>query len=183
MWFSKVYDPLQAGSIDGTDALPHDNAIKRAQQSHYHPPKELSSDPAKTIYVGRLNFNTTEESLRSYFEQFGEITHIRLIYNLVTGTSQGYSFITFKHENNARTAYDKANHAVLDDHIILVDYERSRGMKGWVPRRLGGGFGGKKESGQLRFGARDKPFRWPALVFLLLLANRLFCYFVSAIDY
>jgi hypothetical protein len=26
---------------------------------------------------------------------------------------------------------------------------------------LGGGFGGKKESGQLRFGGRDRPFRKP----------------------
>ena len=82
----------------------------------------------------------------------------------MTGISQGYGFITFEDELSARTAYDKANHAVLDDHVILVDYERSRKMKGWVPRRLGGGFGGKKESGQLRFGARDKPFRWPMYV-------------------
>jgi U11/U12 small nuclear ribonucleoprotein SNRNP35 len=34
-------------------------------------------------------------------------------------------------------------------------------MQGWIPRRLGGGFSGKKESGQLRFGARDRPFRDP----------------------
>lgn len=27
--------------------------------------------------------------------------------------------------------------------------------------RLGGGLGGKKESGQLRFGGRDRPFRKP----------------------
>lgn len=26
---------------------------------------------------------------------------------------------------------------------------------------LGGGFGGKKESGQLRFGGRDRPFKKP----------------------
>lgn len=29
---------------------------------------------------------------------------------------------------------------------------------------LGGGFGGKKESGQLRFGGRDRTFRKPMLV-------------------
>lgn len=34
-------------------------------------------------------------------------------------------------------------------------------LKGWKPRRLGGGFGGKKESGQLRFGGRDRPFKKP----------------------
>lgn len=34
-------------------------------------------------------------------------------------------------------------------------------MKGWKPRRLGGGFGGRKESGQLRFGGRARPFQKP----------------------
>ena len=29
---------------------------------------------------------------------------------------------------------------------------------------VGGGFGGKKESGQLRFGGRDRPFKEPMLV-------------------
>lgn len=49
----------------------------------------------------------------------------------------------------------------IDDRQILTDYERGRVMEGWVPRRLGGGFGGRKESGQLRFGARDRPFKRP----------------------
>ncbi|KAI9233261.1 MAG: hypothetical protein BYD32DRAFT_465521 [Podila humilis] len=44
---------------------------------------------------------------------------------------------------------------------VLVDFERSRVMEGWIPRRLGGGLGGKKESGQLRFGGGLKPFRTP----------------------
>lgn len=30
-----------------------------------------------------------------------------------------------------------------------------------TPLLLGGGFGGKKESGQLRFGGRDRPFKKP----------------------
>lgn len=36
-----------------------------------------------------------------------------------------------------------------------------RTLKGWKPRRLGGGFGGKKESGQLRFGGIARPFKKP----------------------
>ena len=30
--------------------------------------------------------------------------------------------------------------------------------RGWVPRRLGGGIGGNKNSGQLRFGGITRPF-------------------------
>lgn len=80
-------------------------------------------------------------------------------HRVVTGSSQGYAFITFTNSNSCREAYKYAHETTLDDHVILVDYERSRLMKNWIPRRLGGGYGGKKESGQLRFGARDRPFR------------------------
>ena len=37
------YDPLIAGSIDGTDTVPHDKAIVRALNSCYTPPNCLSS--------------------------------------------------------------------------------------------------------------------------------------------
>lgn len=30
MWYSKEYNPIQVGSIDGTDIDPHDHAIVRA---------------------------------------------------------------------------------------------------------------------------------------------------------
>lgn len=53
------------------------------------------------------------------------------------------------------------NKKIIDGRTILVDRERERIHPGWVPRRLGGGLGGKKESGQLRFGGRDRPHRSP----------------------
>ena len=48
--------------------------------------------------------------------------------------------------------------------VAQVDMEVARTLPGWVPRRLGGGFSGKKESGQLRFGGIDRPFRRPIIV-------------------
>jgi len=40
---AKFYHPLMAGSIDGTDKLPHDKAIVRATKSKYKPNKKVSS--------------------------------------------------------------------------------------------------------------------------------------------
>ncbi|KAE9452840.1 hypothetical protein C3L33_15249, partial [Rhododendron williamsianum] len=54
-----------------------------------------------------------------------------------------------------------AHHSLIDDSEVLVDYNRQQLMPGWIPRRLGGGLAGRKESGQLRFGGREKPFRAP----------------------
>ncbi|KAI8997605.1 small nuclear ribonucleoprotein 35 [Pilobolus umbonatus] len=161
MWYAKEYIPVQAGSIDGTDKIAHDSAIERARLSDYSPPHHLKTDPSSTLFVSRLNYDTTEESLRTFFEKYGDIDSVRLIRNNVTGISEGYGFVTYKSLRSTEDAYKRCNGVILDDHAILVDYERSRLMKGWIPRRLGGGFGGKKESGQLRFGARDRPFRNP----------------------
>ncbi|KAI8067373.1 hypothetical protein BDF21DRAFT_426534 [Thamnidium elegans] len=159
MWYSKEYDPIQVGSIDGTDTDPHDAAITRATRSTYRPPRHLKTDPNNTLFISRLNFDTTESTIKPLFEKYGNVTTVELIRNNVTGLSQGYAFVTFEDTKSTREAYKDANETVLDDHVILVDYERSRGMVGWIPRRFGGGYGGKKESGQLRFGARDRPFR------------------------
>ncbi|GAA5803286.1 small nuclear ribonucleoprotein 35kDa [Helicostylum pulchrum] len=159
MWYSKEYDPIQVGSIDGTDTDPHDAAIARATRSNYRPPRHLKTDPNNTLFISRLNFETTESTIKPLFEKYGKVTSVELIRNNVTGLSQGYAFVTFEDTKSTREAYKDTNETVLDDHVILVDYERSRGMVGWIPRRFGGGYGGKKESGQLRFGARDRPFR------------------------
>lgn len=43
-------------------------------------------------------------------------------------------------------------------------FECERKLPGWIPRRLGGGLGGKKESGQLRFGGVERPFRKPIVI-------------------
>ncbi|CEP08428.1 hypothetical protein [Parasitella parasitica] len=161
MWYLKEYNPIQAGSIDGTGIAPHDSAIDRASQSQYRPPHHLKTDPNCTLFVGRLSFDTEEFALKKHFEKYGEISHASIIRNKVTGLSQGYAFLTLASEKDAKNVYKNANKSTLNGNVVLVDYERSRTMNGWKPRRLGGGFGGKKESGQLRFGARDRPFKQP----------------------
>ncbi|EDV27580.1 uncharacterized protein TRIADDRAFT_53423 [Trichoplax adhaerens] len=111
------YDPLRAGSIDGTDSLAHDRAVIRAMTSRYKPNTLVATDPNRTLFIGRLNPKTTEGK--------------------------------------------DANKMMIDSSEIIVEHEYERKLKGWIPRRLGGGIGGKKESGQLRFGGRDRPFRRP----------------------
>ncbi|XP_020658382.1 U11/U12 small nuclear ribonucleoprotein 35 kDa protein isoform X1 [Pogona vitticeps] len=158
---AKEYDPLKAGSIDGTDEEPHDRAVRRAMLARYVPSKGVSGDPHLTLFVARLSLQTTEEKLKDVFSRYGEIRKLRLVRDLVTGFSKGYAFVEYKEERALMKAHRDANRLVIDQREIFVDFELERTLKGWIPRRLGGGFGGKKESGQLRFGGRDRPFRKP----------------------
>ncbi|XP_012710698.2 U11/U12 small nuclear ribonucleoprotein 35 kDa protein [Fundulus heteroclitus] len=158
---AKDYNPLKAGSIDGTDVEPHDRAVWRAMSARYKPNKGVVGDPLLTLFVARLNPQTTEEKLRTVFSKYGDIRRLRLVRDIVTGFSKGYAFVEYKEERSVNRARRDADKLLVDQHEVFVDFEQERTLKGWVPRRLGGGLGGKKESGQLRFGGRDRPFRKP----------------------
>lgn len=161
--FAIIYDPLKAGSIDGTDKEPHDKAIVRAQNAEYRPNSKVKGKPECTIFVSRFDLNTKESTLREHFSNYGRIVHCRLVEDIVTGRSKGYAFIEYETERAAARAYRKAYKMRLEGQSqkLLVDMECERLLPGWVPRRLGGGFDGRKESGQLRFGGRDRPFKKP----------------------
>lgn len=159
-----VYDPLKAGSIDGTDTEPHDHGIVRAMNAKYKPNKGVKGDPLCTVFVGRLNHCSTEGTLSDIFGRYGKIAQVKLIRDLVTGYSKGYAFIEYTEPSSAQRARVDANKRVVDDKEILVEMECERTLKGWVPRRLGGGLSGKRESGQLRFGGRDRPFVKPIII-------------------
>ncbi|XP_067119315.1 U1 small nuclear ribonucleoprotein 70 kDa-like isoform X2 [Centruroides vittatus] len=45
------------------------------------------------------------------------------------------------------SAYKHADGKKIDGRRVLVDVERGRTVKGWLPRRLGGGLGGTRRGG------------------------------------
>lgn len=155
------YDPLKAGSIDGTDTVPHDRAIVRAMEAVYKPNPLVVGDPKCTVFVGRLNPRTTEDTVQKLFSKCGKIKRLRIVRDVVTGFSRGYGFVEYHDKYDARKAQREFHKCTLDDKEILVDGECERTLPGWVPRRLGGGLSGKKESGQLRFGGKVRPFKKP----------------------
>ncbi|KAF7278641.1 hypothetical protein GWI33_008157 [Rhynchophorus ferrugineus] len=159
--FAKVYDPIKCASIDGTDVLPHDRAVERALKSTYRPNRFVKGHPQCTIFVSRLNHETTKDTIKDIFSKYGKLKRFRMVKDIVTGMPKGYAFVEYEEERAAEDAYRLANKMVVDGNVIFVDFECERLLKGWIPRRLGGGFGGKKESGQLRFGGRDRPFKKP----------------------
>ncbi|KAL0896461.1 hypothetical protein Bca101_080422 [Brassica carinata] len=167
VFYATSYHPIQAGSIDGTDVAPHDNGVRRALLCYnaglYDPSGDgkAGGDPYCTLFVGRISHLTSEETLREAMSKYGKVKSLRLVRHIVTGASRGYAFVEYETEKEMRRAYEDAHHSLIDGREIIVDYNRQQLMPGWIPRRLGGGLGGRKESGQLRFGGRERPFRAP----------------------
>ena len=45
------------------------------------------------LYVGNLNYGTTEESLRSLFATCGDVVSAKIIIDRDTGRSKGFGFV------------------------------------------------------------------------------------------
>eukprot|EP01029_Cantina_marsupialis_P029793 TRINITY_DN782217_c0_g1_i1.p1 TRINITY_DN782217_c0_g1~~TRINITY_DN782217_c0_g1_i1.p1 ORF type:complete len:327 (+),score=107.54 TRINITY_DN782217_c0_g1_i1:140-1120(+) len=112
----------------------------------WNPTKDLenkpsaTADPYKTIFVGRLDYATTERDLKRFFERVGPVKAVCLIHDL-EGNSRGYAFVEMEQEADMRRAYDRFNGERLDGRRIIVDVERGRTVRDWLPRKLGGGKG------------------------------------------
>ncbi|KAI5700568.1 hypothetical protein M8J75_000670 [Diaphorina citri] len=102
-------------------------------------------DPFKTLFIARVNYDTSESKLRREFEVYGPIKKIVMVHNKVTGKPRGYAFIEYEHERDMHSAYKHADGKKIDGRRVLVDVERSRTVKGWLPRR--GGLGGTRRGG------------------------------------
>ncbi|KAI3380579.1 hypothetical protein SNEBB_005901 [Seison nebaliae] len=104
------------------------------------------SDPYKTLFVSRLNYETPESKLRREFEEYGPIKEIYMIYTK-DNKPRGYAFIEYENKHDMHNAYKNADGIRIDGRSVVVDCERGRTVEKWIPRRLGGGLGGTRRLG------------------------------------
>ncbi|MBP9706590.1 MAG: hypothetical protein KBD78_03040 [Oligoflexales bacterium] len=96
---------------------------------------------SKKLFVGGLSWNTDNEGLRQAFQQFGDITEVRVITDRETGRSRGFGFVTFDQEDAASKAISEMDGQDLDGRTIKVNVAEEK------PPRTGGGGGGGFRSG------------------------------------
>lgn len=97
------------------------------------------------IFVAKLNFDTTEETLQSSFEEYGEVASCKIIINRDTGRSKGFGFVEMPDDDSARSAIENLNMAEVDGRQIVVKEaedrpkrDGGRGYRGGGDRRGGG---------------------------------------------
>ncbi|KAG0325284.1 hypothetical protein BG004_003257, partial [Podila humilis] len=52
------------------------------------------------MFIGGLNWETTDESLKAYFAKYGELTDCMVMKDTITGKSRGFGFLTFVDSKN-----------------------------------------------------------------------------------
>ncbi|KAL8123803.1 U1 small nuclear ribonucleoprotein 70 kDa-like isoform X2 [Apium graveolens] len=119
-------------------------AKKAAEELEKYDPindPNVSGDPYKTLFVARLNYETTESRIKREFEAYGPIKQVHLVADKETNKPRGYAFVEYMHTRDMKAAYKQADGRKLDNRRVLVDVERGRTVPNWRPRRLGGGLG------------------------------------------
>jgi len=86
------------------------------------------TDSSVKIYVGNHSFDTTEDSLREMFAEYGDIVSVDMIKDRETGAPRGFSFITIAGADAAAKAVEGLNGRDVDGRQIKVNIaeERSR---------------------------------------------------------
>lgn len=81
---------------------------------------------AKKIYVGNLNYNTTQDQLGELFAQYGDVQDVAIIYDRYTNQSKGFGFIEMEDDNAATAAISALNGKELDGRALRVNEARER---------------------------------------------------------
>jgi RNA recognition motif-containing protein len=103
------------------------------------------------IYVGNLLFDVGENELRELFEQFGQVTEVRMIMDKFSGKSKGFGFIEMPSKEEAEKAIEELNSKDLRGRAMNVNEAKPKTDRGGGRR---GGFGGGRGGGRGGSGGR-----------------------------
>ncbi len=106
------------------------------------------------IFVGNLNYAITEDDMREIFEEYGELSSVKLITDKFTGRSKGFGFVEMPDAEQAKKAIEELNGAEVEGRTMVVNesIEKKRDNRG-------GGFRGGNNRGGGGYGRRDNNFR------------------------
>ncbi|XP_042198719.1 DAZ-associated protein 1 isoform X4 [Callorhinchus milii] len=98
-------------------------------------------DEIGKLFVGGLDWNTSQETLRDYFSQYGEVVDCVIMKDKMTNQSRGFGFVKFKDPNCVGTVLSSRPHN-LDGRTIDPKPCTPRSMQQEKPKpKEGGGWG------------------------------------------
>ena len=94
----------------------------------------------KTIYVGNLSFDTTEQDVRSLFEPYGTVDRVNIVTYRDTGQPRGFAFVEMPNDAEGDKAIAAINGRGAAGRILAVNEarpktERSERRGGWASAR------------------------------------------------
>lgn len=94
---------------------------------------------ATKLFVGKLSYNSTDDSLQALFAQYGTVTSAQVIKDRDTNQSKGFAFVEMEDDAAAQAAIKALDGQDFEGRTIVVNVAKPREDR---PRTDGNGFGG-----------------------------------------
>lgn len=82
-----------------------------------------------SIFVAKLDFNTTDEQLKSLFEEHGRVNRVTIAKDRETGKPRGFAFVEMANEAEADAAIEALDNSSVNGRTIAVKKADDRGSK------------------------------------------------------
>lgn len=81
---------------------------------------------ATKLFVGRLSFSTTDESLLALFSEYGKVLSATVATDRGTNQSKGFGFVEMENQEDAQKAINELDGKTFEDRTIVVNVARPR---------------------------------------------------------
>jgi cold-inducible RNA-binding protein len=78
------------------------------------------------LYIGNLAYSVREQELQQFFEQYGEVSSVKVVMDRVTGRSKGFAFVEMPNDSEAQNAIDSLNGKPFKERAMTVNQARPR---------------------------------------------------------
>ncbi len=76
------------------------------------------------IYVGNLNYRSTEEEINQLFSDFGDVKSVQIIKDKMSGRSKGFAFVEMEDDAEAKEAIEALHESDFAQRNIVVNEAR-----------------------------------------------------------
>ncbi len=90
---------------------------------------------ATKLFVGRLSYSTTEQTLQDLFSEYGEVVSVAIIMDRETNRSKGFAFVEMADADAAQAAIKALDNKEIDGRSVVVNIAKEREDR---PRGNGG---------------------------------------------
>ena len=76
------------------------------------------------IYVANINFRAKEEQLKELFQQYGEVSTVKIVTDRDTGRSRGFGFVEMPNDSEGAQAITQLNGYEFHQRNLVVNEAR-----------------------------------------------------------
>ena len=73
------------------------------------------------IYIANISFRASETQLKELFQQFGEVSSVKIITDRQTGRSRGFGFVEMPNDSEGQAAISQLNGTSFQDRNLVVN--------------------------------------------------------------